>query len=393
MFLALAAVVCQFVFAGVYDAAVVTFAADVGMGLTFASLAAISAPLLVAAGAVLTLVRARVGGTLVLFGGTILLIRLGVTPASLAALVLAGMAGVLALIAHTENDARRGEHLTAFALVLPFVVVYAVIFYYPTYRMFALSLTDAKLVGGGDWVGFQNYVKLASDRLFKASVWNTAYFVILTVIPNTIVSLLIAMIVTRLKGYLQSLVLAAFFLPFILPVTVVYLIWLWVFDVQYGIAQYLFEIVPGERVPVFRSIPWFLPIVGFVTIWWTAGFNILVYIAGLRAISSEIYESASLDGASRWQQFRRITWPLIWPVTALVLTIQLILQLKIFDQVYLFSYGGRTDATMVMVQYVYKRAFIQNQGGYGAAVATALFLVIVVFSVLQYQALRARGEK
>lgn len=391
--LALAALVCEYLYTGSFATLWAALSGPPESGLSLLDLVSAAAPVLTALGAVALALRPVLGSALLLASGLALLVAQGVAPSSLAAITFAWLAGTLALIARTRNEGRRNELLTAFVLVTPLIFVYMVIFYYPTYKMLELSFTDSKLIGGGDWVGFENYIKLASDRLFGASVWNTGYFVVLTVVPNTLVSLLIAMMVIRLRGYVQSLVLAAFFLPFILPVSVVFLIWQWAFDVQFGIAQYVFDFVLGDRIPVFRSVPWFLPVVGLVTIWWTAGFNILVYIAGLRAISPEIYESASLDGASRWQQFTRITWPLIWPVTALVLTIQLILQLKIFDQVYLFSYGGRTDATMVMVQYVYKRAFIQYQGGYGAAVATALFLVIVVFSVLQYQGLRARGAR
>jgi len=100
-----------------------------------------------------------------------------------------------------------------------------------------------------------------------------------------------------------------------------------------------------------------------------------------------------LDGASRAQIFARVTWPLIWPVTVLCLTIQLILQLKIFDQVYLFAVGGRTTATMVLVQYIFEQAFQNNSGGYAAAIAVVLFIIVICFSVLQYQLLRARGER
>ena len=107
----------------------------------------------------------------------------------------------------------------------------------------------------------------------------------------------------------------------------------------------------------------------WVTIWWTAGFSILLFLAGLRAIPAEIYEAAALDNATRWTTFRRITWPLLWPVTSLVFTIQLILQLKIFDQVYLFSIGGRPNDNMVLVYYVFHRAFQQDQGGRAAAAA------------------------
>jgi multiple sugar transport system permease protein len=174
---------------------------------------------------------------------------------------------------------------------------------------------------------------------------------------------------------------------------VVFLIWRWILDLQFGIGQFIIEPLYGERVPVFRTIPWFLPTIGVITIWWTNGFNVLLFIAGLRNISPEIYDAASIDGANRWQLFWRITWPLIWPVTALVLTIQLILQLKIFDQVYLFSTGGRADPTMVLVQYIYREAFQRNHGGYGATIATALFAIIAVLSVLQYQMLRAKADQ
>ncbi|WIJ24065.1 carbohydrate ABC transporter permease [Devosia sp. RR2S18] len=289
---------------------------------------------------------------------------------------------------------KRQEYLTALVLVGPFIIIYGALFVWPTIQMVMLSFTDAPLIGPGEWVGLENYFKILSHRLFHAAFWNTAYFVVLTVVPNTLVSLAIAMAVNRLKGWQQSLVLAAFFLPYILPVSVVFLTWNWIIDVQYGLIQWLVRpFNGGEPISLTRTIPLFMPTVAFVTIWWTLGFNVLLFIAGLRNISPEIYEAAALDSAGRWRQFARITWPLIWPVTALVLTIQLIAQLKIFDQVYLFSIGGRQDATIVLVQYIYKLAFQQNRGGEGATAAVLLFAMIIVLSVLQYQLLRARGEK
>ena len=289
---------------------------------------------------------------------------------------------------------KRSEILTAAVLMAPFVVIYGVLFVYPTIKMVEQSLTNAPLIGAGKWVGFDNYFRLASDRLFSVAVWNTIYFVILSVIPSTLLALVVALGVNRLKGWTQSVVLAAFFLPYILPVSVVFRLWSWIFDKDFGVAQYV--IAPlngGQHLSIFRTIPLFMPAVAFVTVWWLLGFNVLLFIAGLRNISSEIYEAAGLDGASRWAQFRRITWPLIWPVTVLVFTIQLILQLKIFDQVYLFAQGGRVDATMVMVQYIYKQAFQMNKGGLADAAAVVLFLLIVILSVLQFQLLRARGVR
>lgn len=291
-------------------------------------------------------------------------------------------------------QSRRPEIITALILLVPFLAVYGVLFVYPTIRMVFLTFTDSPLIGAGNWVGLSNYFRLFSDRLFSASVWNTFYFVLLSVIPSTVLGLVIALGVNRLKGWTQSAVLAAFFLPYILPVSVVFRIWGWMLDSQFGIYQYPITFFTGQQnIPIFRTLWMFMPAVAFITVWWLIGFNILLFVAGLRNISSEIYEASELDGATRWQQFTRITWPLIWPITVLVATIQLILQLKIFDQVYLFAVGGRIDATMTMVQLIYRTAFQKNQGGYGATVAFVLFVLIVVVSVLQYQLLRVRGQK
>jgi multiple sugar transport system permease protein len=289
---------------------------------------------------------------------------------------------------------KRTEILAASLLLAPFVVTYGVLFIYPTIKMAQLSLTNAPLIGPGKWVGLDNYFRLASDRLFSVAIWNTLYFVILSVIPSTLIGLLVALGVNRLRGWLQSVVLAAFFLPYVLPVSVVFRIWQWMCDKDFGIAQHAVQLFnDGQRLSIFRTIPLFMPAVAVVTIWWLIGFNVLLFIAGLRNISREIYEAAELDGAGRWTQFRRITWPLIWPVTVLVFTIQLILQLKIFDQVYLFAQGGRIDTTIVMVQYILKQAFQMNKGGLAAAASMVLFVLIAALSVLQFQLLRARGDR
>ena len=297
------------------------------------------------------------------------------------------------LVERRRRPTDRSEWWAALIFTLPFVVVYAVLFIYPTLQMIWLSVQNAPLIGPGTFNGISNYVRLFHDRLFSVAFWNTAYFVLLSVIPSTLLGLLIALGVNRLKGFAQSIVLACFFLPYILPVSVVYRIWLFMLDQQFGVLQPIIALFAGTNMNVFRTLPLFMPAVALVTVWWLTGFNVLLFIAGLRNISPEIYESASLDGATRWQKFWRITWPLIWPVTVLVLTIQLILQFKIFDQVYLFAVGGRTQATMVLVQYIYEQAFERNSGGYAATIAVALFVIVVAFSVLQYQVLRVRGAR
>ncbi|HTI01268.1 MAG TPA: sugar ABC transporter permease [Acidisoma sp.] len=281
----------------------------------------------------------------------------------------------------------------ALVFVAPFLLAYLVLFIYPSLRMLQLSFTNAPLIGAGHFTGAHNYLRLLRDHMFQGAVVHTGYFVLLTVIPTTVLGLAIALMVARLRGWLQSIILACFFLPYILPVTVVTQIWQWMFDLQFGIAQRLLRLIDPHGIAVFHNPVWAMPMLALVTIWWTNGFNVLLFIAGLRNIPTDFYDASALDGAGRIAQFRHITWPLIWPVTALVLTIQLILQLKIFDQVYLLTQGGPFNSTYVLVQYIYHQAFVLNHGGYGAAVAVFLFVLIVAFSVLQYQLLRLRGER
>jgi multiple sugar transport system permease protein len=239
----------------------------------------------------------------------------------------------------------------------------------------------------------RNYIRLTRDHLFLGSVIHTAYFVVLTVIPNTLVGLGIAILVNRLRGRARAVILGCFFIPYILPSTVVYQIWDWVLDRQFGVGQILIKAIVGQPISVFDSPIWAMPMISLVTIWWTSGFNILIFIAGLRNIPEDLYDAAALDGAGRWRCFSSITWPLIWPVTALVMTIQLILQLKIFDQVYLFTDGGPFNSTYVMVQFIYKEAFEQNKGGLASSAAVLLFAVIAALSVIQFQVLKVRGAE
>ena len=281
----------------------------------------------------------------------------------------------------------------ALLLVAPFTVLYVIFFLYPTGRVFQLSFTNAPLIGDGSYVGLANYERILSDPLFRRSVRNTIYFVVLSVVPNTAVGLLLALMVVRLKR-LRAPVLAAFFLPYMLPVSVVTLIWLWMVDSNYGILQYFLSFYnDGRPLAVFRNPDWAMPIVALVTVWWTVGFNMLLFIAGLQGISKDYYEAAALDGATGNQAFRHITWPLLWPITALVLTLQLIAQLKIFDQVYLLTGGGPFNSTIVMLQYVYREAFQQFRGGYASAISVTLFIMIFVLSILQFRVLRGSRRR
>jgi multiple sugar transport system permease protein len=277
---------------------------------------------------------------------------------------------------------RRKSSRTAWVLIAPFVLFYVLFLVYPALQVVYLSLTNSDIAGLGRLIGFANYQELISDQEFWAAVWHTVYFVLLTVVPNTAVGFFLALLVLRLKR-LRLPILSAFFLPNVLPVSVVTNTALWILDANFGIVNNLL----GTNTAWFGDSILAMPCVAIVTIWWTVGFNMLLFVAGLQNIPSEYYEAAALDGANRFQRFLFVTCPLIWPVTSLVLVLQLILQFKIFDQVYLLTNGGPSNSTTVVLLYMYREAFNQNRGGYASAVAMALVVIIVAVSVVQSRVL------
>ena len=285
------------------------------------------------------------------------------------------------------------SNLWGLLLAFPFIFFYVLFLLYPTIYTLLFSFTDSPLIGWGKWVGLENYFKLFNDKLFLKSLKNTFVFVFWTVVPNTLIGLMCAMMINRLKNpYVAAFLLACFFIPHILPVTVVTQVWSWMLSKQYGIIQEFLEFLGYAKIAFFKKKQFAMPAVAIVTIWWTVGFNILLFIAGLKSINPEIYEASDLDGANSWAKFRYITWPLIWPITALVLTLQLIFQLKIFDQMYLLTAGGPFNSTLVVLQLVYKQGFQMNRGGYASAIAMVLFLIIIVVSIMQYYVLRDKEK-
>ena len=284
------------------------------------------------------------------------------------------------------NKLRRP--LTVALMVGPFAALYVVFFLYPLINAVALSLTRTEFgVAQSQFVGLSNYAALLRDNLFSKALQNNGYFVLLTVIPNTVLGLIFALAVERALAA-NGMLLASYFIPYILPVSVVTLIWSWILDPNYGIVNRLL----ATDTAWFGDSRWALPSVALVTIWWTVGFNVLVFLAGLQRIPPELYEAAAVDGATGSQTFWRITLPLLRPVILLVVTLQLIAQLKVFAQIYILTGGGPFDSSLVALVYLYRLAFEQLNLGYASTVGVAFLIVVGVLAALQrWVGVLARG--
>jgi multiple sugar transport system permease protein len=272
----------------------------------------------------------------------------------------------------------RRDTLPAWLLLAPFLVAFGLFFFLPALQTFWLSLTESSLTRTSAFVGLDNYHTLLNDPSFWDSVGNTFYFSLLTVIPLCALGLLMAMLVdrfTRVQGALQG----EFFLPFVLPISVMTLIADWMLQPSSGVVNH---ILGGQRAWL-ADPHWALPAVAIGTIWWTVGFNMLLFLAGLRNIPAELYEAAALDGARGFTLFRTITWPALRPVATTALILQLIASLKVFGQTYILTSGGPFNTTRVALHYMYETAFTQSDAGYAAAVAMAFVAIVILLSLLQ----------
>ena len=282
----------------------------------------------------------------------------------------------------------RTEALPAVLLLLPFAAAFLLFFLLPAVQTLYLSLTESSLTRTSAFVGLANYATLVQDPSFWSSLGNTFYFSLLTVVPLTLLGLVMALLVdhfTRAGPWLQG----AFFLPYVLPISVMTLIAEWTMNPSAGLVNRML----GISRAWFADVHWAMPTVAIFTIWWTVGFNMLMFIAGLRNIPRELYEAAALDGARGFAVFRHITWPALLPVTITALVLQLIASLKIFGQTYILTTGGPFNTTRVTLHYMYETAFTQSDAGYAAAVAMAFMLIVVALSLLQGWLLRVVSHR
>jgi multiple sugar transport system permease protein len=284
---------------------------------------------------------------------------------------------------------RRGPG-SGFWFTVPFLVVFAAFLVWPVVYGLYLAFTDASLTGqGGGLTGFGNFGEALTDPLVWRTLLNTLYFTVASTIPLVVLPLAMALLVhLGLPG--QWLWRLAFFAPYLLPVTVVSLVWVWIFQPQLGLLNDWLGVIGLGPVPWLQqegSAMWGVVI---ATVWWTAGFNFLLYLAGLQNIPDHLYEAAALDGAGTWRTLRSITLPMLGRTTGLVVVLQLLSSLKVFDQIYQMTQGGPNNSTRSILLYVYDQGFSGYRLGYASAIANIFFVLVVIVSVVQLRLFNRR---
>jgi multiple sugar transport system permease protein len=290
------------------------------------------------------------------------------------------------------------RYLPHYLMIAPFMVLFAVFFLYPILSGLYYSFHDWNGVKAPEFVGAANYTKILASRDFSRAMGNLAAYIAITVPLGILVALGLALLVDSFTGRWSNFFRNAYFMPVVLPAFLAATIWRWIYAPNFGLLNIVLGWFRIPSVNFLNDTDTMLYALIAVDIWVSAGFNMVIILAGLKNIPTELYEAARLDGASKRQQLTHITIPMLWPVLFFVLTYGLISDMQVFDKPWLLtgssftSYGGRRNALLFPVMDMMGRAFGGVKFGEAAAYGFLLTIAIVVVTGVMF-GLRAWSER
>jgi multiple sugar transport system permease protein len=276
------------------------------------------------------------------------------------------------------------ERWLALALLLPTLVLLGLFIAYPFFKGVELSVTDTKVGVPGHFVGLQNFEKIWNDSIFHVAVWNTCLYTFVTTVFKLALGLWLALLLNNnFKG--KAFTRAFILLPFIIPTVLSTLAWKWMFDPTFSVINWgLFRLGLIEgRINWLGDPNLALISVMIVNVWRGVPFYAISLLAGLQTISPELHEAAAIDGARAWQRFRHVTWPLLLPVTLVIVLFSVIQTFADFQLVYVLTGGGPANATQLFATYAYQLGIGTGLLSEGATISLAIFPVLLLVVIVQ----------
>jgi multiple sugar transport system permease protein len=272
--------------------------------------------------------------------------------------------------------------------VAPALTLITIFFLGPVIAAVGLSFTDFDLYALADpnaarWVGFRNYTRVLHEPLFWQALRNTLYFALVGGPLTVAASLGAALLVNARALKSKSIARAVFFAPFVTTLVAVAIVWRYLYHPKYGLLNWLLGHVGIHQIDWLGDPRWAMPAIILMATWKNFGYNMLICIAGLQNIPRELHEAAALDGASPFQRFRHITIPMLAPTLFFVVVVTMIGYLQLFTEPYIMTGGGPLRATTSLVLYMYEEGFRWWRLGVAAAIAFLLFILIVIFTIVQ----------
>jgi multiple sugar transport system permease protein len=282
------------------------------------------------------------------------------------------------------------ESITAYIFILPSLIGFITFIVYPMIRGIQISFTKWNLLRPPKFIGVENYKDAFTDPVFWNALKVTAEYVVLNIPLQTLIALFMAVVMDRVTK--SEVIRGILIIPFLLSNVIVALIWLWLLDPNLGFLNLLLQKLGVAKQTFFFSTTQGIPTIAAVNIWRHMGINALLFYAGIQSIPKSLYEAATIDGAGEWDMFRRITLPLLRPVTVFILVTSIVGSFQIFDTVSVTTGGGPIDATRVIVFYIVQNAFELSKFGYAAAMSVILFCILIVVTLFQMRILRGNSS-
>ncbi len=280
---------------------------------------------------------------------------------------------------------QRREARAAYVYLLPVFVLFVVFVAGPLIASVVLSFTRYDVVSEPVGIGLDNYQRLAGDERVIISFRNTFVFVILSTLLEITIALLLAVgVQSRMPTFLRYVFRTAFFLPVITSSTAIAIIFSYMFSRDFGVINYYLVQLGFERVPWLNSTQWSLFTIVLASVWQRLGFTFILFVAGLQNIPRDIYEAASIDGVGPFTRLRTLTIPLLSPTILFATVIGVIASLQVFETPFIMTRGGPGDSSRTVVMMIQESAFQNLEFGYGSAIAVILFVVIMLFTLLQF---------
>ncbi len=287
----------------------------------------------------------------------------------------------------TKAQRRRRANLVAYSFIAPNFIGFAVFILGPILFAFLLAFMHWDGSNPIRWAGLANFWALFEDRAFKAAFWNTIVYTAFSV-PLTMAAALGLAVLLNQKLVGRNFYRTAMFFPYVASLVAVAVVWNMLFHPEMGpVNMLLYSLgVDPQNLPGWAADRnWAMVTVILFGVWKSMGYYMVIYLAGLQGVNSELYEAADLDGATSWQKFRFVTWPQLAPTTFFVSVMLTIQSFKVFDQIYLVTQGGPGTSTLVLVYHIYNEAFISWDLGYSSMVALVLFLLVLTITVVQFR--------
>ena len=278
---------------------------------------------------------------------------------------------------------KRREHFTAYAFILPDFIGLLIFVIIPILYAFYISLFEWDLVSDKIFIGFDNYLRMLQDKDWWSAMLRTVKLTLIYVPSLFCLSLAGAVFVSKIKNKAGSFIKTSFLMPFAITSVIASALWMFLFNEKRGYLNALLNLIGIKDQPFIGGESQALPSIILVLLWINIGYNMILFLSAIKDIPSSYHEAATLDGAGAWQSFRYITFPLIKQTSIFILITTIIASFQVLDLIMVMTKGGPAKATEVAALYIYDRSFNMMEMGYGSALSVFMFLVLLVFSVLQ----------